>query len=241
MVTPGTAANALPAGDYAGTVSFLNTTTGNGNALRSATLTVSNFPTVTLNLTATPPAWGGVSPANGSYRLGTNIQLLATPASYYQFSAWTGDVASPSNPLPVILNSNLTAQAVFAEILTTNHPTPHAWLAANGYTNDFENAVTTVGANGYLLWQSYVAGLDPNNAASQLLLAGAVGTESNSFVLGWNTVTGRVYSIWSATNPAAGFAPLAGATNLPWTVTGVTNVIDPGTGSEFFRLEVQKP
>ena len=241
MVTPGTAANALPAGDYAGTVSFLNTTTGNGNALRSATLTVSNFPTVTLNLTATPPAWGGVSPANGSYRLGTNIQLLATPASYYQFSAWTGDVASPNNPLPVILNSNLTAQAVFAEILTTNHPTPHAWLAANGYTNNFENAVTVVGANGHLLWQSYVAGLDPNNAASQLLLAGAVGAEINTFVLGWNTVTGRVYSIWSATNPVAGFAPLIGATNLPWTVTGVTNVIDPGTASQFFRLEVQKP
>ena len=75
-----------------------------------------------------------------------------------------------TNPVTVVLNGDLTVQANFAEVFTTNHPTPHWWLAQYGYTNDLENTVTQIGANGFALWQSYIAGLDPNDPGSQLRL-----------------------------------------------------------------------
>jgi len=235
------AATALIASNFTATVSFVNTSSGNGNSQRGVDLTVIPVPTVALNLSALPAAWGSVSPTNGSYPLGTNLQLTATAAPYYQFTGWTGDLSSASNPLGVVLNSNLTAQAGFAEILTTNFPTPQWWLAANGYTNDFENAVIAVGANGYPLWQSYVAGLAPNDPGSQLLLAVSPLGDGTNLVFAWNTVTGRVYSVWSSANLPLGFTPLHGLTNLPWTVTTATNAIDAAGAGQFFRLEVQKP
>lgn len=235
------ATTALAASNFTATVSFLNTSSGNGNSQRGVDLTVVPVPVVSLNLSAIPAAWGSVSPVNGSYPLGTNLQLIATAAPYYQFTGWSGDVSSASNPLGVVLTSNLTAQAGFAEIRTTNFPTPHAWLAANGYTNDFESAVLAVGANGYPVWQSYVAGLDPNNPASQLLLAVSPAGDGTHLVFAWNTVTGRVYSVWSSANLPLGFTPLAGLTNLPWTVTAATNAMDASGTGQFFRLEVQKP
>lgn len=234
-------ANALSVGDYTASVSFANATTGNGNTFRGVNLTVLPIPTVTLDLSATPPGWGSVAPTNGAYPQGTNLQLIATPAAYYRFNAWTGDVSGTNNPLAIALNSNLIAQALFAEVLTTNFPTPHWWLAANGYTNDFESAVVSIGANGHPLWQSFVAGLDPNDPGSRLLLGVATADGGTNLVLSWNTVTGRVYSVWSSTNLPLGFSPLDGGTNLPWTMQSITNPVNPASPGLFFRLEVQKP
>src|SRR6185369_10831632 len=140
-------ANTLPVGDYADTVSFVNTTTGNGNAFPRVNLTVNPVPTASLSLSAMPSGWGSVSPTNGVYPLGTNLQLVAAPALYYRFDHWTGDAVGTNNPLQIVLSSNLTGQAVFVEACSTNFPTPLWWLAANGYTNDFESAVLFIGAN----------------------------------------------------------------------------------------------
>ena len=105
----------------------------------------------------------------------------------------------------------------------------------------FETAVTSLGANGFQLWQSYIAGLDPTNPASQLLLSGTPANSGADFILNWNTVTGRVYSISSSSNLLDVFAPLPGATSLPWTVQSFTNTPSPDSAQQFYRLEVQKP
>jgi hypothetical protein len=233
-------ANNLSAGVYADSVTFSNLTAG-AASVRPVSLTVNPLPTFTLSVAATPAAWGAVSPPGGAYSAGKNLQLLATPAPYFKFDSWTADISGTNNPVTVVLNANLSAIAVFAEILTTNHPTPQWWLAGYGYTNSFEAAVTGLGANGYPLWQSYIAGLDPTNATSQLLLAGAPAGNGSNFVLNWNTVTGRVYSLWESTKLATGFVPVPGATNLPWTLQRFTNSVNPGLGGSFYRLEVQKP
>jgi hypothetical protein len=138
------------------------------------------------------------------------------------------------------MDSDRTVMAVFAEVLTTNYPTPHWWLALNGYTNDFENAVTQVGANGMPLWQSYVAGLDPNDPQSRLLLSAQPLPNGTGCVLGWNTVSNRLYTVWAATNLTEVFAPLEGAMDLPWTVRTYTNTVTPVTPL-FYRLQVKKP
>lgn len=204
-------------------------------------LPVTPTPKFTLSINATPDGAGAVSTTAGIYPAGTTLQVAAVPAAYYKFDSWGGDVSGTNNPITLVLNSNVNAIARFSAILTTNHPTPQWWLASFGFTNNFETAVVQVSANGYAYWQSYIAGLNPTNAASKLLLSGASGLNRTNFVLSWNAVTGRVYSLWSATNVAGPFALVPGATNLPSTVQSFTNLNNPASGLRFYRIEVSMP
>src|SRR6266496_1378885 len=106
---------------------------------------VSDF---SLTVTTNNPAWGAVNPAGGTYSQGAAVQVTATPATYYQFLNWTGDAVGTNNPLTVQINTNMFLQAVFGEIFTSNYPTPWWWLAAYGYTQNLESAVSTLGSNG---------------------------------------------------------------------------------------------
>ena len=124
-----------------------------------------------LTASANNPAWGTVNPTNGIYPVGTAVQITASPTTYYRFVNWTGDASGTNNPLTIALTTNLSVQAVFSEILTTNHPTPFWWLASVGYTQNLESAVSGLGDNGFPLWQSYIAGLDPSDPSSQLRLS----------------------------------------------------------------------
>ena len=198
-------------------------------------------PDFSLTVTANNPAWGTVNPSGGTYSQGSAVQVTATPATYYQFLNWTGDAAGTNNPLTVLINTNMHLQAVFGEILTSNYPTPWWWLASYGYTQNLESAVTTLGSNGVPLWQSYIAGLNPNDPNSQLRLSVKGGSQGGNTVLHWNTVTGRVYTVWSSTDVMSSFSPLPKAANLPSTVTDITNSINPASPMTFYRLEVLKP
>jgi hypothetical protein len=194
-----------------------------------------------LTVTANESDWGSVNPSGGTYPEGTPVQVTATPSAYYRFVNWTGGVSGTSNPLTVVLNTNLSLQAVFAEILTSNHPTPQWWLAAYGYTQNFESVVNMVGSNGIPVWQSYIAGLNPGDPNSQLRLSLAPAGNGNNVALHWNAVTDRVYSVLSSTDPQGVFAPVPNAADLPATVTGFTNSINPASARMFYRLEVRKP
>ncbi|MCB1126737.1 MAG: hypothetical protein KDM81_09595, partial [Verrucomicrobiae bacterium] len=89
------------------------------------------IPVTLVEVTLAPnnPAWGSVSPASGSYPDGTVLKLLAIPETYFEFQEWLGDASGNTNPLALELAGNTLVVAVFAEMLTTNHPTPHWWLA----------------------------------------------------------------------------------------------------------------
>jgi len=230
-------ANGYPVGTYNGTVFFQNTSGGGGSTARQVDLSVLPLPSFDVTVTASPAEWGSVTPPGGTFLTNTTVELLATPADYFQFSKWTGDITGTSNPLSFLVESNVTLSAQFAEVFTTNHPTPHWWLVSYGYTNDFESAVDVVEANGMALWQSYVAGLEPTNPASQLRLSL---DSASPVVLGWQTVTGRLYSLSGSTNELGDFKLLPGAVDLPWTLNRFTNAA--GTQSAgFYRLEVRKP
>ena len=196
-------------------------------------------PIVQLNATVNNPAWGTVNPSNATYVAGASAQVLATPVRYYRFVGWTNGAAGTSNPLSLTLNSNTALQAIFGEVLTATHPTPHWWLAAHGYTNNLEAAVSAIGANGMPLWQSYVAGLSPNDSADQLRI-GLTRNANGNPVLTWNTVTGRVYTLWSSSSPGGAYTSVPGASNLPWTVQRFTNSLN-APGAVYYRLEVRKP
>jgi hypothetical protein len=122
------------------------------------------------------------------------------------------------------------------ELRTARHPTPLTWLAAQGYTNDFENAVDAIGANGMPLWQSYIAGLTPTNRQSQLRLGWT--RQGEGVVLDWNPIAGRSYTVLSSSNAATGFVALPGASNLTASVNSFTHVSGRGV-PRFYRLGVK--
>jgi hypothetical protein len=192
-----------------------------------------------LTATVNNSAWGTVSPASALYGAGETAQVVASAGSYYRFLGWTNGASGSNNPLSLTITSNTVVEAVFDEILTSNFATPYSWLAANGYSNDFETAVASIGANGMPVWQSYVAGFNPKDPSAQLRLA-LTHAVSGADVLNWSTSSGRMYTLWSSTNLSVPFTRVAGASNLPSTVHSFTNAVASGS-SVFYRLEVQKP
>ena len=197
--------------------------------------------TVQLTVTVNDPAWGTVSPSNGTYSAGSIVQVTATPAAFYSFAGWTNGATGTNDPISLVLSNDLSLRAIFGEIVTTNYGVPCSWLVAHGYTNSFETAALATGANGMTVWQSYIAGLDPNNPTDQFRLSLNPGPNPSNYILSWNTVTSRLYTVRWSTNLSAGFNLLPGASNLPATVRNWTSTVIPAQRLLFYRMDVQKP
>jgi hypothetical protein len=194
-----------------------------------------------LSVTINQPTWGTVSPTGGVYTVGAQFELLATPAPYFRFEGWSGSISGNSNPLSILLETNLVIEAIFSEVLTTNHPTPLWWLAQAGYSGDFESAVDVVAANGIPVWESYVAGLNPADPDSQLKLSLGSTPDGTTRLLSWTAVEGRVYSIETTAVLDGLFETLAGASNLTSGSCTITNSLNTTSESIFYRLKVEKP
>jgi hypothetical protein len=191
-------------------------------------------PRWTLHVEAASNQWGSVTPATGTFVNGSVLTLMATPSNYYRFNAWSGDLSGTNNPFTLTLTTNVTAVALFGEILTTNHPTPLWWLAQNGYGVDYEFAVAQVGLNGYPVWQSYIAGLVPADPAS-ILEANTV-RENGGYIVTWRTVAGRVYTVLATADLQEAFQPLPDAIQMPPERQAYTSAVPA-----FFRILVEKP
>jgi hypothetical protein len=54
-----------------------------------------------------------VNPAGGTYTAGTEVTVMANPASGWQFSGWSGDLSGSTNPMTITMNSNKSITATF--------------------------------------------------------------------------------------------------------------------------------
>jgi uncharacterized repeat protein (TIGR02543 family) len=70
--------------------------------------------TLTVNLSGS----GSVSktPNQASYASGSTVSLIATPATGYLFSGWSGDASGTSNELTVTMSANKTVTATFTAV-----------------------------------------------------------------------------------------------------------------------------
>ncbi|RME20968.1 MAG: hypothetical protein D6800_12625, partial [Candidatus Zixiibacteriota bacterium] len=139
--------------------------------------------TYTLDISASPASGGDVIPSAGQhqYSQGAVVTIQALPASGWEFSHWTGDVADPNSATTTVtMNSNKTVQAIFTQIVNEVVLTMQVDPAPGGTTGPAPGSHTfnlneTVHINavpnpGYVFshWTGDVA--DPNSASTTVLM-----------------------------------------------------------------------
>lgn len=130
--------------------------------------------------------------------------------------------------------------ATYVTITTVSYGVPLWWLNQYAITNDPEIAVTSIGANGFTIWQSYIAGLDPTDPASTFEVLPPEAIDQQEIVLQWNPVSGRVYSVYRMSEPGAEAIPIPDAQNLTWPQSSYTN--QPGAeATGILQIRVRLP
>lgn len=151
-----------------------------------------------LATTAAPHDTGAVTPAPSWQPANATIHVTATPAPYHHFTHWTGTIATTTNnPLPLHMNAPHNLQATFAPNLAANQ-TPEWWLAAHGWTNNFDAAaLADPDTDGYPTWQEYIADTDPNDPQShpRLTHIDLLTDPDTRPILLWPASTARTYTI----------------------------------------------
>ena len=72
-----------------------------------------DVPQKQLTVNVTPVLGGAVSPSSGTYAMGSNVKLLATPSPEYLFKEWSGGYTGTTNPASIIMDVDKTITAVF--------------------------------------------------------------------------------------------------------------------------------
>ncbi len=154
----------------------------------------------------------------------------------YICTGWIGSGSIPpqgnTNTTEVIVLSNLNSFIVwswkeFGFTDTDKDGLPDAWESAHGDNLD-PAALCANGVN--TVREAYIAGLDPTNATSRLILNPVLGN-----ALHWSAISGRVYSIWWTTNLLENFQPLE--TDIPWPQGGYTNPRPSPT--DYYKIKVK--
>ena len=87
---------------------------------------------------------------------------------------------------------------VITETQTTPRPVPFVWLDKEcpGHNGNYEALAHSLGVNGYTVWESYVAGLNPTNANS--LFYASIAMAGSQPIITWHPNLGnaRVYTLF---------------------------------------------
>ena len=187
-----------------------------------------------------PLAGSGSDPEGASLRFvwrdGTNAVLGEGASVTGRFSA------AGTRPLTLLgcdawaawARTNLPV-TVLADVTTNG--LPDAWEAvywpagnSGGGTNDSDR-------DGQSNFSEWVAGTNPTNAAS-LLAWTQVTAVSNEVRVGWNAVSGKTYSILTATNLPSAFTA---SSTVKATAEGALCLTNPVSGTTlFYRLQVER-
>jgi len=194
---------------------------------------------VSHRLTALAEPNGTVAPAEGWYNAGSTAVVTSYPSAYYHLLNWTGDIDGAgfhSNCISVVMHEPRTVTASFAPNLTSVRGVPEYWLAAYGWTQDFEAAAEADNDNdGLATWGEWRADTDPTNALSVLKVS-ALSQTSNGWALTWIGGCVRTQQVQRSATPTGPWSNIL--TNLP--PTPPTNTIPlPGAGtSGFYRISI---
>jgi hypothetical protein len=180
-------------------------------------------------------AGGLVSPTGGVYSAGSNVQISATTSQCYHFVSWTGSVTSANATTSVLMDTNKTVWAVFAENMYTNG-VPATWLVQHGLPESDAGAASDTDGDGLLAWQEYIAGTVPTNGNSVFALSNGW-TGAQNIVIRWPAASNRNYQVTWSSNLVSGFEPLSG--DIPGPQNMFTDTIHGTEISGFYKMDVR--
>ncbi len=213
---------AMNRGDsYGETLFTLQDTTGATN-LSSSGITVSNALSVSHDsdntATGYTPKWGNITPTGqGGSSFSIRISLAASSYIY----------------LPQCIKLTASYESG-GETDTDGDGLPDDWETTyfGGATNANPTHMAANGIN--TVEETYIAGLNPTNSRSVFTVSG-LQAQSAQNILGWTAQSGRVYSVYWASNLLSGFERVA--SNL--TAGAYTDALHQAESQGFYRLEVE--
>ena len=75
--------------------------------------TTENTPVYTLTSSSSPVEAGSVTPAQGVYDEGTEVEITASANEHWVFAGWSRDHSGTSNPASVLMDSDKSISALF--------------------------------------------------------------------------------------------------------------------------------
>jgi len=182
---------------------------------------------------------GTVSPTTNWYVAGETSSITAYPSTYYQLDVWSGDTSGATfdgNRISLVMTAPKALAASFLPNLTPTHGVPEFWLAAHGWTENFEAAASADADNdGMPTWQEWLADTDPTDPASLLRMTALRPLGDTPSVI-WVGGSSRTQYLEKAASPAGPWQTVF--TNLP--PTSVTNTlgISPAADASFYRIRI---
>ena len=188
-----------------------------------------------LTISASPAADGTVTPATGGfYNAGSSVPITATAASGFQFSSWTGSVASSTSAsTTVTMSAPETVTANFTAVTTTSglafYPvTPCRVADTRNPTGPFGGPILSAGTRSFAIPSS---GCNiPTTAQAYSLNITVVPATTLNYLTAWPTGQTQPYvSTLNSSNGAiianAGIVPAGTGGGISIYVSDATNVI----------------
>jgi uncharacterized repeat protein (TIGR02543 family) len=128
--------------NWTGTINYFNIEVANSSALQNDVIidTIQLLIIPDLDVTINSTGQGSVSPNGGTFVEGSNQTFTATADAGYEFTGWSGDITSTSNPLNITVDFDLALTASFA-----SPPTIPSISTPSGFYCNFASASNVEG------------------------------------------------------------------------------------------------
>ncbi len=182
---------------------------------------------------------------------GSTDTLTIAPSNRYAYTFATVDgtnIGAPATYTFTNVQSDHTLAANFAAILAVNN-TPEWWLYqqnSNWAANFNAAALSDPTGKGMAVWQDYIAGTDPNNAASIFALSAALSNGQTVVTVPTIAPTPqylmhRYYALQTSSNllSPSSWQPIAGWTNVQGTGQALIYTNPSGASNLYYRGQVR--
>jgi len=171
------------------------------------------------------------------------LELLPTGAAYTRSATVNGTAATLIGPASFTFGPADRGRVDRVDLLVNLPPATFAqWLASYGLpTNSLPTADPT--GKGMTLWDDFIAGTNPTNAASLFQMQTNVkpllqGGQFAGITIQWDSVAGKTYTVYRSLNLGQTFQPVQ--TNVAATVplNSFSDGTATGPGPYFYRIQV---
>jgi uncharacterized repeat protein (TIGR03803 family) len=196
----------------------------------------------------------GMTTYGGSSNAGTLFKISTNGSGFQILRNFTGGENDGANPYGSLTPDGTALYGMTSQGGTANEGVLFAFLLSaadsdsdgipdewetqyfGGATNANPSAPAANGVN--TIYETYIAGLNPTNPASVFLISDIRPLTSAS-TLQWQSVSGRVYSVYWTTNLMNSFQSLE--TNIVWPQSSWTDLVHGAQEVGFYRIKVRLP